>query len=93
MTIKNITAIIIEVFILILIQITPVFADDTAAANLYEKVIAHGGGAYKGYETTNSVEALNHSIRSGYKYIELDMDLSADDRIIMLHDWDRTAQH
>ena len=93
MTIKNITAIIIEVFILILIQIIPVFADDTAEANLYEKVIAHGGGAYKGYETTNSVEALNHSIRSGYKYIELDMDLSADDRIIMLHDWDRTAQH
>lgn len=93
LTLKKTTAIIIEIFILILIQITPVFADDTAEEKLYEKVIAHGGGAYKGYETTNSVEALNHSIRSGYKYIELDMDLSADDRIIMLHDWDRTAQH
>ncbi len=59
----------------------------------YEKVVAHGGGAYKGYETTNSVEALNHAIASGYKIIELDMELSSDNKIIMLHDWDRTAMH
>ena len=59
----------------------------------YEKVIAHGGGAYKGFETTNSVEAVNHSIKTGYKIIELDMELSSDHKIIMLHDWDRTAMH
>ncbi|QOX65378.1 hypothetical protein FRZ06_19470 [Anoxybacterium hadale] len=79
--------------ILPLIQIIPVFADDPAEAVLYERVIAHGGGSYKGYETTNSLEALNHSIRSGYQYIELDMELSSDGKIIMLHDWDRTALH
>ncbi len=60
---------------------------------VYQKVIAHGGGAYNGYETTNSVEALNHSIKSGYQLIELDMEFSSDGKIIMLHDWDRTAMH
>lgn len=59
----------------------------------YEKVIAHGGGVYQGYETTNSVEALHHAIKNGYKIIELDMELSSDHKIIMLHDWDRTAMH
>jgi hypothetical protein len=59
----------------------------------YEKVIAHGGGIYQGYETTNSVEALNHAIKNGYQIIELDMELSSDHKIIMLHDWDRTTMH
>jgi glycerophosphoryl diester phosphodiesterase len=67
--------------------------DDPAQTPAYEKVIAHGGGAYKGYETTNSVEAVNNAIENGYKIIELDMDLSSDGKIIMLHDWDRTAEH
>lgn len=85
--------VIILIFFILLVQSTPVFADDAAEEDLYERVIAHGGGSYKGYETTNSVEALNHSILSGYKYIELDMEFSSDGKIIMLHDWDRTAQH
>lgn len=59
----------------------------------YEKVIAHGGGSFRGYETTNSVEAVNNAIANGFKIIELDMDLSADNKIIMLHDWDRTARN
>ena len=66
---------------------------DPVQGPVYEKVIAHGGGAYMGYETTNSVEAINKAIESGYKIIELDMDLSSDNKIIMLHDWDRTAEH
>ncbi len=61
--------------------------------NIYEKVIAHGGGIYQGFETTNSVEALHHAIKNGYKIIELDMELSSDHKIIMLHDWDRTTMH
>ena len=66
---------------------------ETADKPAYERVIAHGGGAYRGYETTNSFEALNHAIDAGYKIIELDMELSSDNKIIMLHDWDRTAAH
>ena len=66
---------------------------DGLSENTYEKVIAHGGGAWKGLETTNSVEALNAAIKNGYKIIELDMELSSDQKIIMLHDWDRTAMY
>ncbi|MBR0599127.1 glycerophosphodiester phosphodiesterase family protein [Sinanaerobacter chloroacetimidivorans] len=68
------------------------YAEETAERS-YEKVIAHGGGVYKGYETTNSVEALNQAIEHGYKLIELDMELTSDQKVIMLHDWDRTTLH
>lgn len=59
----------------------------------HERVIAHGGGSYRGYETTNSAEAVKNAIANGYKIIELDMRFSSDRKIIMLHDWDRTAKH
>lgn len=65
---------------------------DSVRKPVYERVIAHGGGSYEGYETTNSVEAVNNAISNGYKIIELDMALSSDNKIIMLHDWDRTAK-
>ncbi len=83
----------VTLLILLFLQSVPVFADETEKHCQPEKIVAHGGGAYLGYETTNSVEALKHSIQSGYKMIELDMDLSKDRRIIMIHDWDRTAVH
>jgi len=82
---------------LLLIQPPSAFAADgqkgQEQAPVYERVIAHGGGSYRGYETTNSVEAVNNAIANGFKIIELDMELSSDGRVIMLHDWDRTAKH
>ncbi len=86
---------VITIFLFAQIQVAYA-ADEPAAPKqepIYEKVIAHGGGGYKGYETTNSVEAVNNAIANGFKIIELDMDLSTDNKIIMLHDWDRTARH
>ena len=59
----------------------------------YEHVVAHGGGACFGFETTNSVEAVNQAIQNGYQWIELDLDISADKKVIMIHDWDRTASY
>ena len=98
--------IILTVLVLLMFQIPSSYAAETAADGTaeadgketagepsYERVIAHGGGAYRGSETTNSFEALNHAIDAGYKVIELDMELSSDNKIIMLHDWDRTATH
>jgi len=82
----------ILILILIFFKVSISYGETTIESE-YEKVIAHGGGAYHGYETTNSVEALNHAIQSGYRIIELDMELSSDEKIIMLHDWDRTAKH
>lgn len=81
------------IIILLFLSTATIFASEEPEERVYERVIAHGGGAYKGYETTNSVEALNNAISNGYKIIELDMELSADHEIIMLHDWDRTSMH
>ena len=77
------------------VQVTIAFAEepDDLSGKTYEKVIAHGGGAWRGMETTNSVEALNAAIKNGFKMIELDMEISSDQKIIMLHDWDRTAMY
>lgn len=85
---RNSAFIVFTIILLLLLQSMTSFASEDK-----ERVIAHGGGAFQGYETTNSVEALNQAIRNGYKMIELDMELSSDGRIIMLHDWDRTATH
>lgn len=58
-----------------------------------QTVVAHGGGMYREFETSNSVEALINSIENGVQLIELDLSLSRDGKIIMLHDWDRTVEH
>lgn len=57
----------------------------------YEKMIAHGGGTIEGFDTSSSVDAVMQSIANGFKVIELDMEFSSDNKIIMLHDWDRTV--
>ncbi|MHC1722690.1 MAG: glycerophosphodiester phosphodiesterase family protein [Aminipila sp.] len=57
----------------------------------YEKMIAHGGGTVEGFDTSSSVDAVMQSIANGFKVIELDMEFSSDNKIIMLHDWDRTV--
>jgi len=87
-----IAAIIIFTLLFMQAQTSVSFAADEEET-AYERVIAHGAGVYKGYETTNSIEAINHAIANGYKIIELDMELSSDNKIIMLHDWDRTTMH
>ncbi|MFV0516337.1 MAG: glycerophosphodiester phosphodiesterase family protein [Aminipila sp.] len=56
----------------------------------YERIIAHGGGSIEGFDTSSSVEAVMQAIKNGFKVIELDMEFSSDNKIVMLHDWDRT---
>lgn len=51
------------------------------------KVIAHGGGAVDGISLTNSLEAVRASIEKGCRLIELDMLLTADNEIVMIHDF------
>ena len=66
-------------------------AETCLGAEKKPALVAHGGGFIKGYETTNSVEAVMQSIADGFELIELDMSFSADGRLVMIHDWDRTA--
>ena len=59
---------------------------------LREKLIAHAGGKVKGERYLNTLEAITASVERGYKYIELDLLKTADDRIVAAHDWFRLAE-
>ena len=65
--------------------------EEDKTERVYERMIAHGGGTVEGFDTSSSVDAVNMAINNGFKLIELDMEFSADNKIIMLHDWDRTV--
>ena len=52
-----------------------------------EKMVAHAGGSIKGLKYTNSLEALNQNYESGFRFFEMDLNLTSDDQLIMLHDW------
>lgn len=47
--------------------------------------IAHGGGEIDGHIYTNSREAVLLSIKKGYKYIELDFQLTSDNHLVCMH--------
>ncbi len=53
-------------------------------------MIAHAGGGYEGQNYTNSIEALNGSYQSGFRYIEMDFSWTKDEQLVCLHDWDKT---
>ena len=56
--------------------------------NYHEPIlIAHAGGEIDGYVYTNCVEAVEKSIKDGFKAFELDLCLTADSQIIATHDW------
>ena len=50
-------------------------------------LIAHACGEIDGHVYTNSLEALQESIDDGYKFIEIDLGLTADSILVAVHDW------
>lgn len=61
--------------------------DENHYINNTFNIIAHGGGAINGHTYTNSLEAFNNSIERGYKYIELDLNLTSDSVLVATHDF------
>ena len=59
---------------------------NNSSSDSQEAYIAHGGGI-KQYVYTNSEEAIEDSINRGFKYIEIDFQLSSDNKLIGVHDW------
>lgn len=47
--------------------------------------VAHAGGGIDGIAYTNSLKAINQSIRNGFKIIEIDFNLTSDSKIICFH--------
>lgn len=58
----------------------------------HPRVVAHGGGSIDGYATTNSLEAVQLALEQGYTWIELDMALTSDGGIALIHDWYQGSQ-
>lgn len=50
--------------------------------------ITHAGGLLDGQPYTNSLEALQHNYDKGRRIFEIDLIRTADDRIVLAHDWD-----
>lgn len=56
------------------------------------QLVAHGGGAVYGYRITNSREAITNAYDNGFRYIELDFELTTDGEIVIIHDWETMAE-
>ena len=70
-----------------------VFNKDTAfTVPKIQKVIAHGGGQYKDMRVSNSMDALENNYIKGYRCFELDVNLTSNDSIAFIHDWETTLQ-
>ena len=54
--------------------------------------IAHAGGKIKNTKYSNSLEALNNSKRLGYQFIEIDISVTNDNKLVLIHDWYKTRK-
>ena len=54
-------------------------------------LVAHAGGAVHGWPDSNSLEALENAVASGFEYIELDMILTSDGVVVLNHNWENIA--
>ncbi len=58
-----------------------------------DRIIAHGGGSVGGYQTSNSAEAIMHAADIGFKLIELDFNMTSDNHVVLVHDWEETTTY
>lgn len=56
-----------------------------------KEYIALSGGEVKGIPSTNSLEALNESYKKGFRLIQVDLQWTTDEKLVLLHDWDETV--
>ncbi|MFC1685833.1 glycerophosphodiester phosphodiesterase family protein [Nanoarchaeota archaeon] len=53
------------------------------------KRVAHSGGEINGKTYTNSIDALNHNLKKGFDYFELDFVFTGDGHLVCMHDWEQ----
>ena len=58
----------------------------------YPALIAHAGGSIYGYRLSNSLEALENAYSNGFRLIELDFQITSDQKYVLLHDWESMAE-
>ncbi len=55
--------------------------------------VAHAGGALDDRPATNSMDALDMSIKKGFRYFELDFKFTSDGHLVCIHDWDSAFEN
>lgn len=60
-----------------------------SASRLEAYRVAHAGGGINSDTYTNSYEALNHGVESGFTYFEIDFSYTKDNQLVCLHDWEK----
>lgn len=55
-------------------------------------LVAHACGEYNGKIYTNSLNSLESNYKKGFRFFEVDFNLSSDNKIVMIHDWGFTAK-
>lgn len=53
-----------------------------------DSFIAHAGGNINGHIYTNSREAVENSLKNGFKFIEIDFLVTSDGHLVAIHDWE-----
>jgi len=53
-------------------------------------LVAHAGGGFDGRVVQNSREALDDNYAKGFRYFEIDFCWTSDNRLVLIHDWERT---
>ena len=64
------------------------FSCVTQEMNTKCELIAHAGGEIDGYVYTNSLEALQQASERGYKYIEVDFQMTSDSMLVAAYSWE-----
>lgn len=57
------------------------------------RFIAHAGGNIEGFNYTNSLESLDLSYKNGYKFFELDLIKTRDNKLVACHDWETWKEY
>lgn len=50
-------------------------------------MIAHAGGGLEGQTYTNSLTAMDHNYKAGFRLFEIDLALTSDGALVCAHDW------
>ena len=53
--------------------------------------MAHAGGGYDGNIYNNTEEAIINSLDNGFRFMEVDMTLTADNKLVCSHGWDKNT--
>ena len=74
---------------LMLLLLPMLFSCSNKEVSCGYKLIAHAGGAIEGYIYTNSREAMEQAAEKGYRFIELDLAMTADSVLVAAYDWEK----